>query len=261
MRYSYDNSAENPFNPNQPPRRVTAGNLATEEMSHLWVQVLPRDETNDRARLALQEALSRAKLRKDPADFSANYNLGAVLNFEEKFDEAIPFLERALESAPGDPTAHNTLGAALRGSGQLDEAIAQFSEALKLAPGIPRRPLQSRRCAAFGRPDRRRNRAVSNGSRCGTRRCGGKGETVGGARAAGHDVGKHNRMPEALAAFEEARTLAPNDADLLTNLGAALARMGRYAEAETVLERALLLAPDHTVAQENLQLVRKAIMK
>ncbi len=42
MRYVYDNSADNVANPSVPPKRVTAGNRATDEMSHLWLQVLPR---------------------------------------------------------------------------------------------------------------------------------------------------------------------------------------------------------------------------
>ena len=43
MRFTYDNSAENIRNPNHPPQRVVAGNRASDEMAHLWLQVLPRD--------------------------------------------------------------------------------------------------------------------------------------------------------------------------------------------------------------------------
>ena len=39
---AYDNSAANPRNPHQPPQRVRGGNRATDEMAHLWLQVLPR---------------------------------------------------------------------------------------------------------------------------------------------------------------------------------------------------------------------------
>ena len=37
MRYHYDNSAGNVRNPNHPPKRVQAGNHATDEMGHLWL--------------------------------------------------------------------------------------------------------------------------------------------------------------------------------------------------------------------------------
>ena len=76
MRWTYDNSARNERNPHNPPRRVTAGNRASDEMSHLWVQVLP--ERREDLPL-LQEALMRARLRKYPGDFVANANLGALL--------------------------------------------------------------------------------------------------------------------------------------------------------------------------------------
>ena len=53
----------NERNPHTPPRRVTAGNRASDEMSHLWLQVLP--ERREDLPL-LQEALMRARLRKYP---------------------------------------------------------------------------------------------------------------------------------------------------------------------------------------------------
>ena len=48
MRYHYDNSAANVRNPNHPPKRVEAGNHATDEMGHFWLQVLPRGAADHR---------------------------------------------------------------------------------------------------------------------------------------------------------------------------------------------------------------------
>src|SRR5664279_1995924 len=42
MRYSYDNSEDNAANPNHPPARVVGGNRSSDEMAHLWLQVLPK---------------------------------------------------------------------------------------------------------------------------------------------------------------------------------------------------------------------------
>ena len=58
MRYHYDNSADNVRNPNNPPQAVQGGNQATDEMGHLWLQVLPVAEGDHRAEL--QEAVMRA---------------------------------------------------------------------------------------------------------------------------------------------------------------------------------------------------------
>ncbi len=41
MRWIYDNSADNPFNPSDPPGRVQYGPLSTDEMSDLIFQVVP----------------------------------------------------------------------------------------------------------------------------------------------------------------------------------------------------------------------------
>ena len=76
MRYHYDNSAANPHNPSSPPRRVRGGNQSTDEMAHLWLQLLPRGPGDQRA--ILQEAIMNRRLEKYPADFSAHFNLGAL---------------------------------------------------------------------------------------------------------------------------------------------------------------------------------------
>ncbi len=61
LRYTYDNSDDNPMNPNHPPIRVVGGNRSTDEMCHLWLQVLPVnfDPAQGDPRMMLQEALAR----------------------------------------------------------------------------------------------------------------------------------------------------------------------------------------------------------
>jgi hypothetical protein len=51
MRFVYDNSAENPRNPNQPPREVLYGPQSSDEMGELWFQVR-LSSTNDAAQLS-----------------------------------------------------------------------------------------------------------------------------------------------------------------------------------------------------------------
>jgi Tfp pilus assembly protein PilF/mono/diheme cytochrome c family protein len=130
MRYHYDNSTANPRNPNSPPKRVRAGNQATDEMGHLWLQVLPRG-AGDRRR-ELQEALLRHRLEKDPNDFEANFNLGAVLLSRLNAQDAVEKLKTAVRVEPSRADAHNMLGLALAGTGRSPEAIQQFEAALKI---------------------------------------------------------------------------------------------------------------------------------
>ena len=93
LRYVYDNSEENPLNPNHPPARVVGGNRSSDEMCHLWLQVLPVnfDPAQGDPRMVLQEALARHNVEKNPGDFEAHYNLAAMLQARktDKLDAAI----------------------------------------------------------------------------------------------------------------------------------------------------------------------------
>lgn len=132
MRYHYDNSAANVRNPHQPPRRVKAGNQSTDEMAHLWLQLLPRGP--DDRRRALQEAVIRHRLQKNPKDFTANLNLGAVMLSRLNAAGAVSALETAVTAEPGRAEARNMLGLALARVGRAAEAMAEFTIALKLRP-------------------------------------------------------------------------------------------------------------------------------
>ncbi len=70
MRIRYDNTAENPRNQNHPPKLVLAGNRSEDEMGHVWLQLLPKENPGgEDPRMALQEAVMRRRLEKYPADF------------------------------------------------------------------------------------------------------------------------------------------------------------------------------------------------
>ena len=53
MRFVYDNSAANPNNRFQPPRRVQWGPLSTDEMGALWLEVVPRHPRTPRCSSAI----------------------------------------------------------------------------------------------------------------------------------------------------------------------------------------------------------------
>jgi tetratricopeptide (TPR) repeat protein len=135
MRYHYDNSAGNVRNPNHPPKRVKEGNQATDEMSHLWLQVLPTG-AGDR-RLELQQALLAHRLEKYPGDFPALLHLGTVMLSRLNPGGAMPVLQAAVKVDPQSAEAHNFLGSALASTGRTQEAIAQFRAALSLRPDYP----------------------------------------------------------------------------------------------------------------------------
>lgn len=132
MRFHYDNSAGNLRSPNHPPKRVSAGNQATDEMGHLWLQILPRG-SGDRRR-TIEEAAMRHRLEKYPNDFSAHLNLGALMLSRLDAQGAAPMLEAAVRLEPKRAEAHDMLGSAFQILGRSSEAMLQFRLAVMAQP-------------------------------------------------------------------------------------------------------------------------------
>jgi tetratricopeptide (TPR) repeat protein/mono/diheme cytochrome c family protein len=219
MKYSYDNSEANRANPNQPPRRVTAGNRARDEMAHLWLQVLPHEtpsrQSQDAAgdpRMLLQEALARHNIEKDPSDFDAHYNLAAMLQARGELEEAVKEYEYALRVRPHDAIVDNALGGAFLAAGRVDEAIPRLVKAVKDRPDY------------FDAHYNLGNALASKGD-----------------------------FSAAAVQFRTATRLRPDDADAEANLGSALVKTGNISEAKSHYQRALRLNPSHALAHENLQ--------
>ncbi len=132
MRFTYDNSTGNPRNPNQPPKRVQAGNRAVDEMGHFWLQVLPEGRGNRRREL--QEAVIRHRLQKTPDDPEAHLNLGALMMSRLDTQGAIDELETSIKLKSDQPEAHDMLGSAMRSVGRSADAIVQYRRALQIDP-------------------------------------------------------------------------------------------------------------------------------
>lgn len=132
MTYSYDNSSANVRNPNNPPKRVEAGNSATDEMSHLWLQLLPHGHGDQRR--IIQEAMAQHRLSKNPNDYSAWLNLGAIRLSRLDPQAAEPALRKAVALDPAQPEGHDMLGLALRQLGQSAESLHEFQLAVEHDP-------------------------------------------------------------------------------------------------------------------------------
>src|SRR5262249_8412289 len=243
MRFTYDNSAGNPRNPNRPPKRVVAGDKATDEMGHLWLQVLPR--SGEDARLVLQEALMRRRLKKYPSDFTAHFNLGAALQQKGRNEEAVAHFRSALQANPQSYLAHTNLGAALQELGQSEQAITHYLPALRIKPDYVNAHYNLGNLLLGG----------------------GKVEEAIGhfrevLRSQPNDAGAHNslgsalgmqgKLSEAAKHFEQAVRLNPESADAQANLAYALAAQGDSQRAIVHYEQALRLNPDNADAHNGL---------
>ena len=218
LRYAYDNSEQNPLNPNHPPVRVRGGNRSSDEMCHLWLQVLPVnvDPAKGDPRMALQEALARHNVEKNPGDFEAHYNLGSMLQARDDLDGAIREYQEAVSLRPGDATGNNALGAALVAQGNPTRATEFLRKAIQV------------RTDYF---DAHYNLAFA--------------------------LAGQNDFAEAAKEFQLALRLRPDDAGAEANLGVALAQMGRFGEAKAHLQRALEIDPEQPVVKENLEALKR----
>ena len=233
MRISYDNSAANVRNPHDPPRRVVAGNRSTDEMGHLWIQVLPRQRED---RWVLQETYMRRRLEKYPGDFVAHANLAAALEERGRRDEAVAEYGQALRARPKSAAVLNNLGAALQASGRLDEAIARYREAVGAQPDYANArhnlggALVQKGDFAAALPYLREAVRAEPGDATARNNLGGALLAMG-------------RVDEAIGELDRAAQIDPQSLNAHYNLGRALAARGRTREAVAHLEQALRLSP------------------
>jgi tetratricopeptide (TPR) repeat protein len=243
MRFTYDNSAANPRNPNSPPKRIVAGDKATDEMGHLWLQVLPRSRED--ARMALQEALMRRRLEKYPSDFTAHFNLGAALQQKGKIEEAVVHFRRALQANPRSYLAHTNLGAALQELGQNEQAISHYLQALRIKPDyVNARYNLGNLLLREGKIEE----AISHFREALRLRP----DDAGAHNSLGSALGMQGKLAEATAHFEQAARLDPDSADAHANLAYALAAQGDSQRAVFHYEQALRLNPDNADAHNGL---------
>jgi tetratricopeptide (TPR) repeat protein len=142
MRFTFDNSADNPQNPNHPPVRVVYGPESKDEMGEFLLQVLPRNNSDAAAlrdnfrqkELRWQTELLRHLLRFEPDDPSLHYQLALNLQWLGTSEESAAEYERALALDPDDDMAHNNLGTVLQELGRLQEATRHYQQSLELNP-------------------------------------------------------------------------------------------------------------------------------
>lgn len=259
MRIVYDNTAANPRNPHTPPQRVRNGDAATDEMGHLWLQVIPTElstsepSTSD-PRIQLQEAAMARRLEKYPADFVAHYNMGGILSLRGDQPGATAQYEAALKIDPSHAASRNALASSLAASGRNQEAIREWRETIRQQPLYSLAHFNLARMLtafddAFGaiaeyqtfiyqQPDDAQAHL-----------------NLGALYIALH------RYPEAIPEYRRVVELKQGDTDVLTNLGTLLARSGDLPAAIDCFEKALLFDPSNHLAQANLTRAKEANRK
>ncbi len=250
MSYHYDNSAANPLNPNHPPQRVKAGNHATDEMSHFWLQVLPIAEGDQRA--VLQEAIMQRRLEKYPGDFSANFNLGDLMMGQNNPAAAASYFRLAASADPSSAIAAGELGAALFATDEVYDAEQQFRRALALDPKYTDARFN---LASVEANNKQWSAAAadfqavldSNPNHKNARQR--LGEVL---YMWGDELSDAGEREQAAQHYREALAFRPDDPDLHFQLAASLAQLGRLSEAKAEYETVLRLRPDAPDAKQAL---------
>jgi tetratricopeptide (TPR) repeat protein len=142
MQYSYDNSAENPRNPDRPPVRARWGQRSSDEMGDLWIQVLTKDDRDldrisrdFRPKVAAEDVVGyEVEIERHPNDAALHDDV-ALLDLElGRAADAVKHFSAALKLKPNSAAAHYNLGTALSVAHLLDEAVAEFRRALAIDP-------------------------------------------------------------------------------------------------------------------------------
>lgn len=254
MRYTFDNSAANPSNPNRPPARVQAGPRSIDEMAELGLQFLTASPADSATLLQLfvereyraNIAMAEYRVQTDPENAENRAFLGGSLVQAERFGEAIPHLEAAVRLGDATASTQGDLGAALMALGRADAALGHFRRAAALAPtdevmqfnlgttlGALARTAEAE--AAF-------RRALSLNP-----------DYVDAHVNLGVSLLGRRRVDEALTHFARAADLRPDSARMQSNLGGALMAADRPREALAAVRRALALEPAHAPALDNLR--------
>jgi tetratricopeptide (TPR) repeat protein len=253
MRFTYDNSKANADNPSDPPRRVTWGPEASDEMGNVGIQLVTTSAadaatlTTSFARHAAEIDLAGARLmaRADPDNAAHAEAIGTALTRLGRFAEAVPALEQAVALDPDSAGARNHLGGALLGAGRAAEALARFREASSLAPEDAHlrynyaRVLADAGDQAAARAELARAVALAPDF--------GEAHQLLGALlfAAGRT---QDALPHLRAAVER----MPDSAAAHSDYGGALAAIGRFDAASLELRRALQIDPAYAPARDNL---------
>jgi Flp pilus assembly protein TadD len=253
MRYTYDNTAENPANPHKPLRRVTWGPQSRDEMGNLGLQLLPRSPPDA---VILARAFAEREIRDNvagaeirvryaPDDPHERTWLGASYLEVGRVAEAIAHLQTAVRLDPQSTQAHNFLGGALLAAGRTADALTHLRTAAALAPLDAHLHFNiGKALASAGRPAEAAQRFE--------RAIGLDPQFADAHQELGALLFSHSRLREALVHLQRAVDLAPHSATAHSDFGGALAEAGRVEDAARHLRRALELNPDYAAARENL---------
>ena len=178
-----------------------------------------------------------AAAERDPRHADPPFHLGNLYREQGRFAAAVAAYEAAAALAPDHPGLRNNLGLAHEGAGDPERAIAAYRAALAAQPGYR----QAHGNLAHLLCRLRRYGEATQLCEDYLRRYGDADATIWTDHGICAQYARD--LDTALASLERARSLAPNDALILVNLGSVLVLRGDYDAAQEVLAQACALEP------------------
>ena len=249
MRYTYDKSPANVHNPHTPPVLTRAGNRSDDEMSHLWLQVLPVNTpvNGPDPRLLLEEAWMRNRLKKSPQDRVSLYNLAAALAGQEKFADAVSVYQQELHLEPENPRTLTALGAALEGAGDWRQAKQRYQGAITAASGNHSSACDARFDLANLELRHEELSSAETDFRAQLKFCQEDAETHAGLAAT---LAEEGQTDAARAEFRRALALDPENLPALSGLGGIELEAGHTDQAIRLLAEAVRIDPSSADGHE-----------
>lgn len=226
MRYTFDNSAENPRNPHNPPKAARYGLNTEDEMAELWLQVVtdkPQDYAllyNDyRSKYGVHDEIARAKKMLEISPDNAEWHVALATALIEwgRASAGQEHLEKALSLEPGNAKAHFHLGLLKTRRDDRAGAQAAFEAAVAADPAHYK--------------------------------------ALGSLGALHMQAGE---LPKAQEFLIKAIDINPNDPVIHKNLAQVHAAQKNFDKAIESLEKAVKLEPDDPIAREWLERARTA---
>jgi Flp pilus assembly protein TadD len=188
---------------------------------------------------------------KNPNTWQGHNRIGQLLFTQEKFAEAAPHFERAVQLKPELADNYNLLGLVYCRLQRFEEGIAQYRKGLQLKET---KPATAESVSTATMRVNLANALTLTGNRFSelARAASGQGEAV----AAETDSKEANaRFTEAIKQYEKALTIEPEHPAIHRNLGILLAQLGRNEEAIVHLRKVLQLVPNEPAARETLEAI------
>jgi Tfp pilus assembly protein PilF len=195
----------------------------------------------------LQRALLELKKAEslDPQDHITQYDIGLVYYYRERYDQAIPHFERAIQLKPEFAPAINGLGNAYSAQGDWDKAIEAYQKIIEdVFYGTPHFALSNMALAYYQKKDYpRAEKYFLEALKLSP-------DFVNALGGLATTYMAQGRYEEAVQKLERAVRKQPKLAQLHFELGRAYRGLGEPGKARDEFQRAVQLAPDSPLAEE-----------